>query len=154
MGGMLKRAFNFISIISVLTKTLLANPLQKIQPHETSQLTALPSCCFSFTSTFPFPSRVSFFSPSSVVRGTVPETALGVLIPLSSILSCSSKKVQVDDSKITQLKGMLFLFLVEMSGCPPGPLAFEHLYTGDMRAGDFLYFSEINIEIKLTLDFI
>ncbi|CAM4603100.1 unnamed protein product [Leuciscus chuanchicus] len=68
--------------------------------------------------------------------GTVPETALGVLIPLSSILSCSSKKVQVDDSKITQLKGTLFLFLVEMSGCPPGPLAFEHLYTGDTRADE------------------
>lgn len=58
----------------------------------------------------------------------------------------------MDDSKITQLKGVLFLFLVEMSGCPPGPLAFEHLYTGDKRAGDFSL-SEINIEIKLTLAF-
>ncbi len=95
---------------------------------------------------------MSFFSQSSVIRGTVPETALGGSISLSSVLSCSSKKVQVDDSKITQLKGMLFLFLVEMSGCPPGPLAFEHRYTGDMRAGDFSL-SEINIEIKLTLAF-
>lgn len=88
-----------------------------------------------------------------MVRGSVPETVLGGPISLSSVLSCSSKKVQVDDSKITQLKGTLFLYLVEMSGCPPGPLAFEHLYTGDMRAGDFSL-SEINIEIKLTLAFL
>ncbi len=150
---MLKRASNFISIISVLTKTTLANPLQRFSPHETPRLTALPSCFFPLPLPSVLPSRMSFFSQSSVVRGTVPELRWeGPSLSLSSVLSCSSKKVQVDDSKITHLKGMLFLFLVEWVGVLLDLLPFEHLYTGDMSAGDFLW-SEINIEIKLTLAF-